>query len=516
MKKKLKWKIILIVALIALSLWAAYPLNEKIKLGLDLQGGVHLLLQVDTQKAMDNEVARVMRYAERTLDEKKITVSEIKIDKERNITLKLANKDDLESAKRLISKDFTELKLSSESGNQLIYGFDSKVANNYMNLTVQQAIEVLRNRVDKFGVSEPVIQAQGKDRIVIQLPGLDDPERAKKVIQTGGVLEFKIVKGEGVSPEDILKKYNNNLPEDLEILPYEMKQQEGGGIKGYLLLSKEAPITGKYLKDARVGQDENGMPSVNFEFGGEGANIFGRVTQENIGKQLAIVLDGKVQSAPVIRSKITDRGQITGNFSYEEAKDLVVILRAGALPAEITYLEERTVGPSLGADSIRAGVLASIIGFMAIVVFMVVYYKWSGFVADFALLLNGILLVGAMAYFEFTLTLPGIAGIALTLGMAVDANVLIYERIREELRLGRTVKSAIQMGFQRALSTIVDSNVTTLIAGVVLFQFGTGPIKGFAVTLSIGLLISMFTAVFVSRVIFDLRLSSKKMTKLSI
>lgn len=516
MKKDLQWKVVLIIVLIALSLWSAYPLKDKIKLGLDLQGGVHLLLQVDTKKALDNEVIRVKNILKRNLDEKKFPFSEIKIDENRNIILKIQNRNDVEGVKKLISKDFRELKFSSEKEAELIYSFDQGTANNYMNLTVQQAIEIIRNRVDKFGVSEPVIQAQGKDRIVIQLPGLDDPERAKKIIQTGGVLEFKIVKGEGPSPEDILKKFNNQLPDDLEILPNYLREQEGGGIKGYLVVTKEAQVSGRYLKDARVGQDENGMPSVSFEFDGEGANTFGRVTEENIGKQLAIVLDKKIQSAPVIRSKISDRGQITGNFSYEEAKDLVVILRAGALPAEITYLEERTVGPSLGADSIRAGVTASILGFMAIVVFMVIYYKWSGFVANFALLLNGILLLGAMSYFKFTLTLPGIAGIALTLGMAVDANVLIYERIREEMRLGRTIKSAVQMGFSRAFATILDSNVTTLIAGVVLFQFGTGSVKGFAVTLSIGLIISMFTAVFVSRVIFDLRLASRKIKKLSI
>ena len=516
MKKDLQWKVILIIVLVALSLWSVYPLDEKIKLGLDLQGGVHLLLQVDTKKALDNEVVRVKNILKRNLEEKKFSSSEIKVDGNRNISIKLLNKNDIENVKALIKKNFSELKFSAEKEAELIYSFDQSIANNYMNLTVQQAIEIIRNRVDKFGVSEPIIQAQGKDRIVIQLPGLDDPERAKKIIKTGGVLEFKIVRGEGASPEDILKKYNNQLPDDLEILPYYLREQDGGGIKGYLVVTKEAQVSGRYLKDARVGQDENGMPAVNFEFDGEGANAFGRVTEENIGKQLAIVLDRKIQSAPVVRSKITDRGEITGNFSYDEAQDLVVILRAGALPAEITYLEERTVGPTLGADSVKAGVVASVVGFFVIVVFIVIYYKWSGFVANFALLLNGILLLGAMSYFKFTLTLPGIAGIALTLGMAVDANVLIYERIREELRLGRTIKSAIQMGFSRAFATILDSNVTTLIPGVALFQFGTGPVKGFAVTLSIGLIISMFTAVFVSRVIFDMRLVSKKMTKLSI
>ncbi|RMF96038.1 MAG: protein translocase subunit SecD [Candidatus Schekmanbacteria bacterium] len=517
MDKTLKWKIGLVAVLVVLSLWVSYPIKEKINLGLDLQGGVHLLMGVDTEKAVINETIRMKSYIERALKEKKIKVESTDVQKDKSFNLSFISQEAKEKAKDVIEDIYPESNIQDVDGKTLKISMSQKMLNNYVNLTVQQAVEVLRNRVDKFGVSEPIIQRQGRDRIVIQLPGLDDPARAKKVISTGGVLEFKLVIDSGPSPESIMEKYNQKLPEGTEILPIETPGEEGeGAIRGYVLVKKEAEITGKYLKDARVGQDQYGLPSVNFEFNSEGAEIFGNVTEKNIGKQLAIILDGKVQSSPVIRSRITDRGEITGNFSYEEAQDLVVILRAGALPAVLEYLEERTVGPSLGADSIRAGVIASIAGFILIVIAMVVYYRWSGLVANFALLLNGIFLIAAMSYFKFTLTLPGIAGIVLTLGMAVDANVLIYERIREELRLGRTVRSAVDMGFSKAFGTILDSNITTLIAGLVMFQFGTGPIKGFAVTLSIGLIISMFTAVFVSRIIFDMRIGSKKVTKLSI
>ncbi|MBI5375052.1 MAG: protein translocase subunit SecD [Candidatus Schekmanbacteria bacterium] len=516
MNNTLKWKILFVLGLMVAAIWGAYPLKEKIKLGLDLQGGVHLLMGVNTEKAIISETVHMKNYILRGLTEKGLKVNASQVGEGRSFSLEFSSAQDRDKAKGLLSSDYKETDVKDGSGNSLIISMSENMLTNYVNLTVQQAIEILRNRVDKFGVSEPVIQKQGNDKIVIQLPGLDDPERAKKLIQTGGVLEFKIVGGEGAAPDEIIKKLGGTLPENLEILPYEVGTADTKGLRGYLLVKKEAEITGNYLKDARVSQDDYGLSAVSFEFNPEGATMFGKITESNIGKQLAIVLDGKVQSAPVIKSKITDRGQITGNFSAQEAQDLVVILRAGALPAELEYLEERTVGPSLGADSIKAGVTASIVGFILIVIFMAVYYKWSGLVANFALLLNGILLVGAMAYFGFTLTLPGIAGIALTLGMAVDANVLIYERIREELRLGRTVRSAVDMGFSRAMSTIVDSNVTTLIAALVMFQFGTGPVKGFAVTLSIGLLISMFTAVFVSRIIFDLRITSGKVKSLSI
>lgn len=514
MNNSLKWKIGFVAILVVFSLWVSYPIKEKINLGLDLQGGVHLLMGVDTKKAVINETIRMKNFINRALKEKKIQVEASDVDEEKSFNLKFQSEDAKNKAIDLIKDDYSEANLQEIDSSTIMVSMSQKMLNNYVNLTVQQAVEILRNRVDKFGVSEPIIQRQGKDRILIQLPGLDDPARAKKVISTGGVLEFRLVEEDGASPEIIKEKYKQNLPDGTEVLPVEAPGEDA--VKGYVLVKKEAEITGKYLKDARVGQDQYGLPSVNFEFNDEGAEIFGNITENNVGRQLAIALDGKVQSSPVIRSKITDRGEITGNFSYEEAQDLVVILRAGALPAVLEYLEERTVGPSLGADSIKAGVIASIAGFVLIIITMIVYYKWSGFVADFALLLNGIFLIATMSYFKFTLTLPGIAGIVLTLGMAVDANVLIYERIREEIYLGRTIRSAIDMGFSKAFATILDSNMTTLIAGLVMFQFGTGPIKGFAITLSIGLIISMFTAVFVSRIIFDMRISGEKATTLSI
>jgi protein-export membrane protein SecD len=397
------------------------PPNEKIKLGLDLQGGMHLVLEVDTAK--------------------------------------------------------------------LPPGSDPSDA-------VDRALEIIRNRVDKFGVSEPVIQRQGKDRIVVQLPGLKDPQRAKKLIGSTALLEFKLVDNERLDEAEAGK-----VPKGYEIL----EDDEG---KKYLV-KKEPELTGASLVNAWVDTSQTGIMAqtvVSLEFDKKGARKFARVTGAHVGEQLAIVLDGKVKSAPVIRSRIDGgRAQIEGNFSLEEARDLKIILRAGALPAPVKIIEERTVGPSLGHDSIRKGIMASIIGFILVVLFMSIYYQLSGIIANVALVGCLIMLLGGLAGFKGTLTLPGIAGIILTMGMALDSNILIFERIREELRAGRTVKAAIDGGYKKAFWTVFDSHVTTLITGLILFTFGTGPIKGFAVTLSLGVSISLFTALVITRLIFDLR-----------
>lgn len=378
---------------------------------------------------------------------------------------------------------------------------------------MERALEVIRNRVDQFGVAEPLIARQGDKWIVVELPGVKDPERAIELIGKTALLEFKLV-NDGVRISETLdsegKVDPSKIPAGYEILP---------GKRETLFLVKEEPeITGAALTNAKVkiGGQYN-MPYVAIDFNKGGARKFARITEVNIERNLAIVLDGRVQSAPVIKSKIPDgHAIIEGNFTMEEARNLAIILRAGALPAPVNIIENRTVGPTLGRDSVRAGVVATGIGLICVMFFMVIYYRLSGLVVNLALILNLIILLGMMAYFHATLTLPGIAGIILIIGMSVDANVLIFERIREELRAGKTVRVAIDSGYQKAFRTILDSNLTTLIAAAFLFQFGTGPIKGFAVTLSLGILISMFTALVVTHMVFDMVLAGKKVEKLSI
>jgi len=385
---------------------------------------------------------------------------------------------------------------------------------------VDGALEVIRNRIDSLGVAEPTIQKQGNRWIVVQLPGLEekDTDRALNIIRTTALLEFKLVSDNTTQLQEALA---GKVPEGYE-LAYQYNKDTSGKLVqgGPLLLEKKPVITGAALKDASVSyqQSQFGEPVVSFEFKPQFAGTFERATGENIGRRMAIVLDGKVQSAPSIRSRISGgSGIIEGPpFSYEEARDLAIVLRAGALPVPLKIIENRVVGPSLGRDSIDRGVKASLVGVIVVVAFMLVYYRASGGIADFALLLNFVILLAVLSLFRATLTLPGIAGVALTLGMAVDANVLIFERIREELRAGKTVRAAIDSGYRRAFWTIFDSNLTTLIAAVFLFQFGTGPVRGFAVTLTLGILISMFTAIVVTRVIFDLTTRRRDLATLSI
>lgn len=389
---------------------------------------------------------------------------------------------------------------------------------------VQRALEIIRNRVDQFGVSEPLITRQGKTKIVVELPGEKDPERAERILNVQGKLEFKLVDDKLSEPqnfedlkEGILKK-DIVLPEDKEILfLWEKNQQTGVIEKRYpLVVNKEASLTGEYLADAKVVVGQMGEPVVAFSLKAEGGSIFYKVTSENKGKRLAIVLDGKIRSAPVIREALRDSGIIEGRFSIAEAKDLALILRAGAIPASLKIVEKRIIGPSLGSDSIKSGTKAALIGAIAVVVSMLIYYKFSGLIADITLFLNIYFLISVLIMLKYTLTLPGIAGIVLTIGMAVDANVLIFERIKEELRTGKSIITAVDTGFKKAFTAIFDANVTTLITTFVLSQFGTGPIKGFAVTLFIGLVTNLFTAVFVARNIFDYIIMKFNLNKLSI
>jgi len=437
-----------------------------------------------------------------------------------------------QQAKDKIVSKILNLGLDLQGGIHLLLEIDETKLDKNVNVqdALNRAIEIIRNRVDQFGVSEPFIAKQGDRWIVIQLPGVKDPQRAIDLIGKTALLEFRLVENTGAVSKIISKSqemglqlseiYDQNhqlkkefvdiVPAGYEVLP--------GKEEGFYLVTSSPQITGAYLVDAKmqIGGQYN-MPYVSLKFNPDGGRIFAAVTEANVEHRLAIILDGVVQSAPNIKSRIPDGNAIIeGNFTAEDASGLAIILRAGALPAPVRIIENRIVGPSLGRDSIKAGVTACLVGLVMVLLFMLVYYKFSGFIADIALIINFIILLALMSLFHSTLTLPGIAGIILSLAMAVDANVLILERIREELRLGKTVRVAIDLGYERAFSAILDSNVTTLIAAAFLFQFGTGPIKGFAVTLFLGLIVSMYTAIVVTHQIYDAWLQERSIERLSI
>jgi len=494
--------------------------KKKINLGLDLQGGMHLVLEVDSDKAVASNVERFSDDLRRQLRKKRIKHKDFTVTP-LNFSFVIDNQNnELEKFDALWNDQFKGPLQKEEKtvggGKQITVFLPDTEVNRIKKNAVDQALETIRNRIDQFGVSEPDIRNQGDQRILIQLPGVKDTQRAKDLIGKTALLEFKLVD----DTHSLDEALNGFVPPGSEILYEEEKDPDTRRIinrKPYLV-KKRASLTGEYLTDARVQFDnQTGNALVNLEFDSKGAKIFARVTEENVGKQLAIVLDNKVYSAPVIREKIPGgRARITGQFTPDDAHVLAIVLRAGALPAPVNILEERTVGPSLGMDSINKGLMSMIIGGILVVLFMIIYYKGSGLIADIALFFNIILIAAGLAAFGATLTLPGIAGIILTIGMAVDANVIIFERIREELLVGKTPHAAVDTGFDRATLTILDANVTTLIAALVLFQFGTGAVKGFAVTLSLGVVASLFTALIVSRLIFDYFLMKKRIKKLSI
>jgi preprotein translocase subunit SecD len=522
--KKFSWKLILVIAVIVAAFIYVIPTfkpelwpHKQINLGLDLQGGMHLVLEVDTLKAVEGQVERIteeIRDQLRKEQLRKVTVDRLEGNR---ISARIEDPDALEKFSDMLKKDFDFLKRSTktEAGvSTITLEMPAKDAQEIERLAVDQALETIRNRIDQFGVAEPDIRRQGENRILIQLPGIKDTDRAKDLIGRTALLEFKLVD----DTDDVNAALKGDVPPGKEILYQVHKDPESGKIsKVPLLLKKRTLLTGAYLTNARVDFDQFNVPFVSISFDKKGARLFEKITGENVNKRLAIVLDNTVASAPVIQEKIAGgQARITGNFTLDEAKDLAIVLRAGALPAPVKILEERTVGPSLGADSIREGLISTLVGGILVVLFMIVYYKAAGVIADIALILNIPLIAAGLAGFQATLTLPGIAGIILTIGMAVDANVIIFERIREELALGRTARAAVDAGYDRATLTILDANVTTLIAAVVLFQFGTGPVKGFAVTLSLGVIASMFTALLLSRLIFDYILTGRKVKTLSI
>ncbi|MEE8604463.1 MAG: protein translocase subunit SecD [Candidatus Aminicenantaceae bacterium] len=518
MKKNLQWKIILVIAVIALSVFLAYPPGTKIQYGLDLQGGMHLVLQVVTDDAINTETDQeIMRLQER-MKKDDISYSSIAKSESRigRFTLLGFDVTKEREVRDLLDEYFREWD-NSVSGSNATMTMEASAVTYFRDQAVRQSIETIRNRVDELGLSEIPIQRQGGptgERIIVELPGVEDPDRVKNILKTTAKLEWRLVYG-GPAPdqETLLLEHGGEVPLDMEILPGDPRRN----LDGYYLVSRVSTVSGKDLRDARRSSDEWNNPAVSFRLSPEAGRRFYKFTSDNLQKPLCVILDKKIINVATIEDRISDTGIIRGFSDPTIVDDLTIALRAGALPATIKYLEERTIGPSLGADSIRKGLTSIIIALILIFVFMVFYYKIAGVNAVSALILNILILAGALAYFKAHLTLPGIAGIILTIGMAVDANVLVFERIREELTQGKSVPSAISSGFSRAFKTILDANVTTIIAAIFLFQFGTGPIRGFAITLIIGISASMFTAVFVSRLIFDISLPQRKQkAKLSI
>lgn len=541
MKKNLVWKFSLLGATVLLSFlflipnmpfynnmprWWKDTMPEKaISLGLDLQGGIHLVFEVMGDRAVEMNTERIAADIQDILEKKELKAS---VTSDGHTIMITDNSMDIRKA---IEDDYPILKPAESADAALAYRISDEEAKRIKDSAADQALETIRNRVDQFGVAEPTIQRQGENEIVVQLPGVKEPKRAIELIGKTALLEFKIVDDEATlaaelpnyirpSEEDeFFAKFGERIPEGDEIIFQRSEDKETGAIrKTPFLVKKKSLLTGEYLSDARVNIDQRfNEPYVSITFDQTGAKLFEDITGEYTKKRLAIILDNNLYSAPVIQERIAGgNAQITGNFTLEQSKDLAIVLKAGALPAPLNMLQNLTVGPSLGRDSIEAGKIAGILAFLLVVLFMALYYKLSGVVADFALILNIILLLGAMAALNATLTLPGIAGIILAIGIAVDSNVLMFERMRDELRAGKTPRAAVDSGYDKAFLTIVDSHVTTLITAAVLFQFGTGPIKGFAVTLSIGIAINLFTALIGTKSVFDLINSKKEVKKLSI
>ncbi len=505
--------------------------SKGISLGLDLQGGIHLVLEVEEDRAVEIAVERSLTAVQDLVAEKKVAVESVKRTGSTQLTLALANAEAKAAAQKLIDDfpAFAEID-GKGSATSLVWDLREAEVKRIKETAINQALETIRNRVDQFGVAEPIIQRQGPKQLVVQLPGIKDPKRAKDLIKETAILEFKLLDDANVmgldlpgriekgKEDDVLAKVKDKLPEGDQILFERVVDKDAG--REYripFLVKKRVMLTGDVLSDARVSIGQFNEPYVSIAFDAKGAREFERITTENVKKRMAVVLDNTVYSAPVIQERITGgRAQITGTFTTQEANDLAIVLRAGALPAPLKIIQDLTVGPSLGKDSIDKGIKSTLFAGLLVVAFMAIYYRLSGVIADVALALNLIGMIGALSAMNATLTLPGIAGIILTIGMGVDSNVLIFERIREELRHGKPVRLAVDGGYDKALLTIVDSHVTTLITGFALFLFGTGPIKGFAVTLCIGIIINLFTALVGTKVVFDLMNRRPKVEQLSI
>ena len=519
--------------------WWEKHVSRGLNLGLDLRGGMHLILQVDLEQAVNNALNRTSRNLQEMAEKRGLAVKPGEVAKG-TLAVTLVNKDEQAAFQKWLKEDFPHLEVPApqRQDGSLKYSLtlSPEEIKQLQERTLNQSLEVLRNRIDQFGVTEPVLVRQGSEQIVVQLPGIQDPQRALDLIGQTAQLEFKLVDDQagvnlpelmeqalkdgklkaGYHREQLNQALADKIPPDDEIYIEKSLNRETGHMESkLLLLKKKVLLTGADLNDAKSRPDEYGQYQVNFEFNSRGAREFSQITGANIGRHLAIILDGVVRSAPVIQSRIGASGVITGSFTPQEAHDLAIVLRAGALPATVKIVQNITVGPTLGADSIKKGVTAGVLGTILVVAFMIFYYRFSGLVANYALVINVIFLLGCLSLIGATLTLPGIAGIILSVGMAVDSNVLIYERMREEFHAGKPIKAGIDGGYDKAFWTIIDSHVTTLITACALFLFGTGPIKGFAVTLSLGVVLNLFTALFGTRVVYDWLLLKRWLKNLS-
>jgi len=539
MTKGVRTRVIVIAGVLLLALYGivglpkstsdlAANLERNIRLGLDLRGGTFLVLEVQVQDAVKAEADRTIETLKEDLRKSSVDYTGI----ERNDPTTIAQADQIEIGikgvpagrtgdfRSIVSERYTTWILTPVSSTDFRLTMKPTEMIALKKDTIERTRQTIENRINSLGVGETTIQQRGRAEadyeLVVELPGVDDPARVKQIMQTAAMLELKAVQdGPFGSREQALAKHGGVLPLNTQLMRGAVRAGENG--ESWYLLSRNAVVTGRDLRNARPGRGEMGQWETEFSLNKDGARRFGNYTGANIGNRLAIVLDGVVRSAPVIQNRIEDSGRIMGARDQQDASDLALVLRAGSLPAGIIYGEERTVGPSLGADSIREGITAGIVGLAAVILAMLVYYKGAGVNAVLALVLNAIILLAALGYFGAVLTLPGIAGVILTIGMAVDSNVLIFERIREELRSGKGVIAAVDTGFSKAFLTIIDTHVTTVVSCAFLFMFGTGPVKGFAVTLVIGLIANIFTAVFVSRTLFDWHLNSQRqVTQLSI
>lgn len=534
MIQSLQWRGALIGVVVAVSLflvypslgpvpdfWAKYLPNNPVRLGLDLQGGLYLTLEVQSDLAVEALTDQSISEASSLMKDEKIRYNDVVRTSPTalSVYLKESGQESLFDEK-VLDKLHSFKKISSgqiDKGFEIQLELDPKTVESIKQRAVRQAVDTIRNRVDQFGVAEPDVVVQGTDRIVVQLPGLrEDINRAIDIIKRTARLEFKIVDEKG----DMAAAEKGDVPPDDELL-YQMNrnQRTGQVSRAPFLVKKQILMTGDVITDAKVQPDRGGKMIIHIDFNSVGAQQFERITGDHVRERLAIILDGRIYSAPVIKDRIAGGSAIIeGAFSPEEAHDLALVLRAGSLPAPVKILENRSVGPSLGEDSIRLGRNAIVLGMVLIVIGMAVYYKWSGMVANVALTLNLLLIFAVMVspFLRATLTLPGLAGVALTIGMAIDANILIFERVREELRGGKSARAALETGYTKAFLTIIDTHVTNILAALPLIQFGTGPIKGFAVTLCIGLVVSLFTAFFVTRTIFDYLFQVKQIKRMSI
>jgi len=500
------------------SWWGKLFPDRGVRLGLDLKGGIFLLIGVDSEKGVEQELAGIKDFMTEELKGDKVLIkaSERADD---TLTLQFFSKADLDKANGIAVTNFSDVSDIEEKDLSLDFVLKAAYVTEIEGRAIDQVKQVIENRVQELGLVEPTIQKAGDNRILIQVPGASEKDRQRiiDIIKRSAVLQFKIVTDTGATEETALARYDVANPQELEGQGLMLHPGDTGAEnEKFFVTTLDAPVTGESLSGARLIFDEFGRPAVSFNFKGEGASKFGVLTEENIGQRLAIVLDGTIKSAPTIQERITSQGRITGSFTAQEAKDLALVLRSGALPVPVEIEQERTVGPSLGKESIDKGKLSMAIGGVLVIIFMIFFYRLQGVVADVALILNMLFIMGFLSAFGVTLTLPGIAGLVLTLGMAVDGNIIIFERIKEELRTGKSPLAAIDAGYGRSLWTVLDANITTLITALILFWFGTGPIKGFAATLSIGIISTVFSNVVVARVITNFIYEEKKLPALSI